>query len=245
MTVIDYDHAKNPHGLNGPRAALQFIFAEEKPTSMVDVGCGAGTWLRAALDLGVKEVFGIDGVISPDLHVPRDIVKQIDFSEPFDLGCHFDVGLCLEVAEHLPEACADGLIASLVGHAHRILFSAAVPKQPGQHHVNCQWPVYWQNIFNRRGYICDDDIRWKLWNNDDVEPWYRQNIFWAIRKPELAGHEPRLLSVIHPQMIDGLSLANVIHAKEELANGGERIEWYILAALKKIKQKLIPTPRWT
>ena len=31
------------------------------PRSVVDVGCGVGTWLAAARDLGVPEIFGVDG----------------------------------------------------------------------------------------------------------------------------------------------------------------------------------------
>src|SRR5207244_51594 len=138
----------------GPREALKIAFRDNAPKSLLDVGCGVGTWMRAASDLGVVEVFGIDGIISDHLYVRRNTISKFDLSKPFDLKRHFDVALCLEVAEHLPATAADDLIASITSHSDVVLFGAACPSQPGQHHINCQWPIYWQEKFNRRGFVC-------------------------------------------------------------------------------------------
>jgi ubiquinone/menaquinone biosynthesis C-methylase UbiE len=40
--AIDYEHSQNIHTLNGPQAALPVLFADNKPTSLLDVGCGTG-----------------------------------------------------------------------------------------------------------------------------------------------------------------------------------------------------------
>ena len=97
-----------------------------------------------------------------------------------------------------------GLIVSLVKHADVIMFSAAVPGQPGQHHVNCQWPEYWQEMFNAHGYTCNDLVRWIMWDHADIEPWYRQNMFMATRAPEAAAREDRIRPVVHPDMFDAV-----------------------------------------
>jgi len=76
----------------------------------------------------------------------------------WDLKRKFDAVLCLEVAEHLDSAFAPTLIDALIKHGNLIYFSAACPGQTGQHHVNCQWPVYWQQLFNERGFACEDDL---------------------------------------------------------------------------------------
>jgi hypothetical protein len=200
--MIDYDHKLNAHGVDGPRAAFGAIFSEQRPQSLLDVGCGTGTWMRAALDVGIDDIIGIDGVTVQDalLVVPRQRVCVQDLTQPWNLHRKFDAVLCLEVAEHLDEAHADTLIDSLVKHSDWIVFSAACPGQGGQHHVNCQWPMYWQELFNAHGYVCDDRVRWRLWEDSRIEPWYRQNLFVARRNSTLAGTEPRLLPVMHPEI---------------------------------------------
>jgi hypothetical protein len=112
------------------------------------------------MDLGALDVLGIDGIAVPEqqLHVTRTAIELCDLSNRFDLGRRFDVALCLEVAEHLPESSSAGLISSIAAHSDAILFSAACPGQPGQHHVNYQWPSYWQALFNGEGYVCDDSV---------------------------------------------------------------------------------------
>ena len=47
--------------LASARVVLGRVFPLLRPRRLVDVGCGVGTWLRAALDLGADDVFGVDG----------------------------------------------------------------------------------------------------------------------------------------------------------------------------------------
>ena len=144
--------------------------------------------------------------------------------------------MCLEVAEHLPEASSDGLISSIVT-SDSILFSAACPGQPGQHHVNCQWPIYWQNLFNSCGLACDDSIRWKIWDDTRIPPWYRQNIFWARRNPTNAGLEPQLVGVIHPDMYHDMARATL---PSDIEEGSMPAAWYLTtpprAAIAKLRR---------
>src|SRR5207247_2541564 len=124
---------KNVHNLDSPRAALPALLAEAKLRSLLDVGCGTGTWLRAAIEFGVPEVFGVDGVEIPKerLLVPPDCFQKQDLTRLWKLERRFDAVLCLEVAEHLEENDAPALLDALVAHADVILFSAACPGQPG------------------------------------------------------------------------------------------------------------------
>lgn len=237
---IDYDHDFNLHTVSGASMALQRFFEGKPPNSLLDVGCGKGSWLRAALDLGVHEIYGVDGVpIKGDaLLIPRQSFQVADLLKKFDLGRKFDIVLCLEVAEHLPSDAAPRLIGTLVAHSDLILFSAAAVGQQGQHHVNCQWPGYWQDLFNAHGYVCDDAFRWQIWDLIDIEPWYRQNIFTAKHAPLIAGNEPRLKAVIHPEMVGSSENQRSIMIRQ-IEDGSEAIRWYLSILLRGLAAKLM------
>jgi SAM-dependent methyltransferase len=244
--MIDYDHSQNLHTLEGPKAALPIIFSVLRPSSILDVGCGAGTWLRAAMDLGVSDAFGVDGVdISPEkLYIPPQQRRVQDLTKPWDLGRRFEMAICLEVGEHLDEPDAPSLVEALVKHADTIVFSSACPSQPGQHHVNCQWPVYWQRLFNKHGYACEDSLRWKMWDESRIEPWYCQNIFCARRDPATAGQEARIRPVIHPGLWNLVTSHSPVFEDylREIKAGNMPVEWHFMvppqALWAKIKRKL-------
>ena len=197
---INYDHSANRHTVEGASRALAKILGDYDIQSIIDFGCGEGMWLKSAYDLGIYDITGVDGfaVASSRLLFPKEKFILCDFNEEIDLGRKYDVALCLEVGEHLSAESAHCLVQSLSRHADLIIFSAACPEQIGQHHVNCQWPSYWQYHFNRCGYICEDSIREKIWEDDKIEWWYRQNLFVARRDPKRAGSESRIRALIHP-----------------------------------------------
>lgn len=153
------------------------------PSSVLDVGCGAGAWLSEYRRAGIEDVVGIDGdyVRRERLLIPPDRFRVHDLSTPFDLGKRFDLVQCLEVAEHLPPSSSRGLVASLVSHGDRVLFSAAVPGQGGEHHVNEQPLEYWRGLFAEQGFLAFDPIRPAVADCGDVEPWYRFNTLLYVR----------------------------------------------------------------
>ena len=235
---IAYDYRRNVHTAGSARVALAMLLADQLPNSLLDVGCGPGLWTRAALAMGIEDTVAMDGVTPPngELGFPPGHFREVDLAKSWNLERRFDVALCLEVAEHLPEESAPALVASLTRHADWVIFSAACPGQLGQHHVNCRWPAYWQGLFNERGFICDDSARWILWQVDEIEPWYRQNVFFARRSPE-AGSETRIPAVIHPAM---LPLVSAVDA-DVVPHGGMPAAWYLALTLKAVSRKL---SRW-
>ena len=242
---IDYDHSRNLHSREGPRSVFHRLLRDGLPSSVLDVGCGTGTWLRAALDCGLTDVLGIDGASIPaeQLLVQPDQILQKDLTTAVDLGRKFALVLCLEVAEHLEECHSGTLLDTLTRHSDCIVFSAACPGQPGQHHVNCKWPAWWQQGFNERGYVCDDAIRWRLWDETRLEPWYRQNIFRARKDPGSASREPRLNPAIHPEMLPFLiTEACMAEALKNVDSGSMPPSWYIVsparAFVSKARRKL-------
>ena len=241
MPNVDYIHAQGMHTLQGPQVALPIILEATHAKSVLDIGCGTGFWLKAALDAGLTDVFGLDGVpIDPkELLIPGSLFKVQDFTAPFFLGRKYDLVLCLEVAEHLPEKYASTLIKSLTAHSDTIVFSAACPDQEGQNHLNCQWPTYWQKLFNDCGFACFDELRDLIWQDDRIEPWYRQNIFIARRADKIAaGEEPRLKSMVHPEIIGGIVNTNFNGHAATIRDGAMPLRWYLALPFTALKGRL-------
>jgi SAM-dependent methyltransferase len=174
--------------LQSPRAIVPLVTSLVHPKSVVDVGCGSGAWLRAFQEQGVERILGIEGsyVDASWLLISKECVCQLDLTQPFRLRESFDLGVCLEVAEHLPKVCAEGLVESLVSIAPVILFSAAVPLQGGVNHVNEQWPDYWAQIFLGHNYRQVDVLRKRIWKLATIKYFYRQNIFLYVREDRIA-----------------------------------------------------------
>jgi SAM-dependent methyltransferase len=154
--------------------------------SVVDFGCGEGAWLSVWAKAGA-EVVGVDGdyVDRQRLMVGADRFHAADLSRPIDLGRQFDLVQSLEVAEHLPAASADGFVETLTRHGPIVMFSAAVPGQGGEHHINEQPLEYWRERFRARGYVPVDYIRPQVAGNLQVQIWYRCNMLLYVDEERL------------------------------------------------------------
>lgn len=194
------------------RAILPVVLDLLHPRSVIDLGCGTGTWLAVAQELGVEKVLGVDGayVDRSQLEIPESHFVPHDLSQPLNLNQSFDLALSTEVGEHLPLEGADVLVASLTRLAPIVLFSAAVPFQGGRHHVNEQWQDWWAEKFASRGFRTVDYIRPKVWSNSQVAYFYTQNLLLYVREDTLvettalsraAENELMLpLRVVHPEL---------------------------------------------
>jgi SAM-dependent methyltransferase len=154
-----------------------------KLSSVCDVGCGVGAWLAEARRCGASTTVGVDGewlridpLANPDLDI-----RAVDLEKPLNLGRRFDLAICVEVAEHLSEARAPGLVKDLCALADHVLFSAAIPGQGGEFHINEQWQSYWRDLFKAAGYTAIDAIRPVTWDNPNVSWWYSENAFLYVR----------------------------------------------------------------
>jgi SAM-dependent methyltransferase len=156
--------------------------------SVVDFGCGQGAWLSVWAESGAA-VTGVDGpYVDPGrLLIEPDKFLRMDLAEPIDLGRTFDLVQSLEVAEHLPKSKAPQFVDTLIRHGTMILFSAAVPGQGGEHHVNEQPLEYWRRHFAARDYIAIDYLRPRVHDDTAVERWYRYNTLLYVRADRVDG----------------------------------------------------------
>lgn len=216
------------------RRVVPIVIELTAPRSVVDVGCGLGTWLAAFVDAGVADAVGVDGpsVDRQRLSIPVESFLARDLTQPLDLGRTFDLAVCVEVAEHLPAQAAARLVGDLARLAPVVLFSAAVPGQGGTGHVNEQWPEYWAALFRDVEYDVVDCLRPRIWHDPDVQFYYAQNLLLFVsaaaleRMPALRAeaqrrrgdplarvHPARWLAAIDPrQQRLSWSLRSVCHA---------------------------------
>lgn len=195
---------------------LPIVFEMAPHESVVDVGCGTGAWLNAALQLGAAEVAGVDGdyVDRTQLEIPDACFVPSDLAtttierlrqHPAIGSRTFDLCMSMEVAEHLPPQAAAGFVDLLCSLAPVVVFSAAIPFQGGTDHLNEQFPSYWVPHFARNGLLPFDVVRPRIWEDTNVEWWYRQNTLVFARqtavpsglKPGGAGRGT--LDVVHPE----------------------------------------------
>lgn len=182
------------------------------PRSVADIGCGRGLWLSAFERHGVAEYRGVDGdSVRPEwLTIPRERFQTADLTQPLRLERPVDLVVCLEVAEHLPAEHARTLVDTLTAAGDVVLFSAAIPHQGGVGHLNERWPDYWVDLFGAAGFVPVDYLRPRIWRQERVAFWYRQNIVLFVRdgrlddypllRAALESAAPDFLPVVHPDL---------------------------------------------
>ncbi|MGB3405204.1 MAG: class I SAM-dependent methyltransferase [Microcoleaceae cyanobacterium] len=176
-------NAQSDGSLNSAKEILGYFFKLYQPNSVVDFGCGIGTWLAIAHSLGIQDLLGIDGLwIDSEKFNPEVINYHLqDLEQPISLDRNFDLALSLEVAEHLTPQRGESFIQEMCQASDLIIFGAAIPGQAGTNHINTQPQSYWISLFESHGYHCLDLFRPVFWNSPKVEFWYAQNTFLFVK----------------------------------------------------------------
>ncbi len=143
-----------------------------RPRAVVDLGCGPGMVVGRLREHGVRSV-GVDGskhALEAAVESVRPHLQHADITTVTRLAIT-DVGgglmpislvVCTEVAEHLDEKHAAGLVSLLCSAMCPVVFTAAPPGQDGHHHVNCQLPSYWHGLFTAHGAHWDHEATAEL-----------------------------------------------------------------------------------
>lgn len=178
--------------LSSARAVAPIVKRDLRPTSILDVGCGAGAWVLAYGESGVADVAGVDAsYVRPDrLMFDPSRFQAVNVAGVFRMGRSFDMAQCLEVAEHLDPAASKTLVDNLVAHAPVVLFSAAPPGQGGENHINERPYEYWRDMFQAHGYALFDFLRPQIRLRRGVENWYRYNMLMFAREDAAAAFSP-------------------------------------------------------
>jgi SAM-dependent methyltransferase len=206
--MAKYNHTIGMHNLLAPIEIVPIIIDLFEPKSVVDVGCGLGTFIKIFKDKGAKKILGLDGHwCNKDLlfHniTPAEFI-EIDLEQKIQINNRFDLAISLEVAEHLSPKRAKSFIEDLTNLSEVILFSAAIPNQGGDHHKNENWISYWEDLFTNYGYIKYDVLKPSIWENPNIFWWYKQNMVLFIKH----GFENEKVIKLERN-----NLRNIIHAE--------------------------------
>jgi SAM-dependent methyltransferase len=171
-TAIDFDEIDQEEWPQAERLAL-WIKDNINPDSVIDMGCGPGTYTDELNKLYVPTV-GLD----PDPRTRHQYYNLLDRPTR-----HADTVICLEVMEHIDPDSADLAIANLVKHVDStLIFTAARPGQGGSGHINCRPRSYWITKLQEHGLTYDLESTEQLIDYMRQGPhmgWFTQNLIVA------------------------------------------------------------------
>jgi SAM-dependent methyltransferase len=181
------DHLPDPAAFD--EGFIRSVVEVCHPLTVLDLGCGQGYFVKWLRDQKV-EAWGVEGEeLGSSFKAPGYQIQQ-DLSRAFDLGKTYDLVMCTEVVEHIPEAFEGIVFDNIAHHTHRYLvFSGATPGQGGTGHINEKPEVYWFSCLVNRGFklLHEASVQTRLASTLD---WYVKNIsVWELGTAEGDGLE--------------------------------------------------------
>lgn len=142
---------------------MDWYIQEYKPTSVIDFGCGIGSYLESAYNNGIKNIRGYDiGWQEAKKYCPQELHKYIsekDCTQPINEKT-YDCVITFETIEHIEPSGTDTFIENLVNATApkgKILFTGAPPEQDGCGHINCRTKEEWESLFVKHKFYVDKD----------------------------------------------------------------------------------------
>ena len=141
----------------GFHRALDDLWEQARPRSVLDVGCGEGVLTNLwAERLGEGRVVGIDlddeklraewaTRERPNLELRCEEATSLSFAKG-----EFDLAAAIEVLEHVPDA--EATVAEMARVAERYLL-VSVPREPMWRGLNMARGAYWRSLGNTPGHV--------------------------------------------------------------------------------------------
>lgn len=136
----------------------KWISDELKPSFVLDLGCGPGTYVDCFLKKNIS-------CIGYDTDKRVEGKENLKCQSLFDVNETADVVLCMEVAEHIDSSKNKQIVESVVNALSpggTLIWTAAKPGQGGVGHINCQTKEYWISLFENQDVTRDFKIEEKL-----------------------------------------------------------------------------------
>ena len=172
-------YERSEHFLRAFDAIAEKIVRSIHPGSVLDVGCAIGLLVETLRDRGV-DAWGID-ISEYAIGQVREDVKPYcrvgSILEPFPR--RYDLIVCMEVVEHLPQADGEAAVDNLCRHSDDIILSSSPHDFREATHFNVQPREYWAGLFAQRGFFHDVEydasfvIPWAMRFRKSDEPVHR------------------------------------------------------------------------
>lgn len=179
-----YRRILDDDALADSRAFAQEVRDRVEVQSVIDFGCGPGRFLLPFYENGI-EIHGVDAssIAQSESVVPTENIEQHDLRNPYNSNTDFDIALCIEVLEHLPQDASETVVNSIAQASDVAIVTAAPPGQGGTHHVNERPATYWINKFEEVDMIYDKSFTTELQNAiDPVELIWLESNLLVFRK---------------------------------------------------------------
>ena len=199
---------------------LKYLYELYEFNTVLDIGCGACSWLKAADEIiqnqSKKKIVGIEKFYEPDsnlnFHIHNGDFKNYNLND-LNLNIKFDLSICIEVGEHIKPQDSSHLIKSLTSCSDIVIFGSATLRQSGDLHINTNNHQFWINIFKRYDFEMIDIFRAKFWNSDLV-PSIIQNTFLFVKNGSnsaiFKNNTSPLVNIIHPKVMNQHDLNDFI-----------------------------------
>lgn len=159
---------------------IQAVINFCQPRNTLDLGCGEGRFVLWLRENGVDAWGAEPSDLGSVFRAPGYQIYQ-DISQSFDLQRNYDLVICTEVVEHIPEEFENIVFDNIVKHMDKyLLFSGATPGQGGTGHINEKPEFYWFSHLIRRGLqlVLNASVDARL---ASTLSWYQNNItIWEI-----------------------------------------------------------------
>ncbi len=175
-----------------------------QPRSVIDIGCASGLYLLPYLRLGL-EVLGVDGAPTAGQKLPPEKYMRFDLRRQLKVSRVFDLGLCLETAEHIEKQFTDIFVESVAESCQVLLWSAAAPGQGGEGHFNERPKQYWLDRLAEYKFVLhplNDEFQAFVFENaeSNFHPWLINNSLLLVKST--SDGDEKWTSAIHASIVE-------------------------------------------